>query len=41
MIHKWSTADICLHKEKRTQVIAAINGNMPALQYTIAKRSEI
>jgi len=41
MIHKWSTANIYLHKEKKTLGTATINGNIPALQYTITKRSEI
>ena len=33
----YSTAFICLYKEKKT----IINGNMPALQCTIAKGSEV
>ena len=41
MIHKWSTANIYLHKEKRTLVTTTTNGNMPASQYTITIKSEI
>jgi len=31
---------IYLHKETKIQVTTTINGNMPALQYTITERSE-
>jgi len=38
----WSTTSIHLHKEKkRRQVTTTINGNIPALQYIITKKSEI
>ena len=40
MIHMYSTTYICLQKEKR-QVTTTINGNKPALQYTITKRNKI